>query len=77
MDQLKNKNVDGEIIKNWVKKISDDYFNKRLNNNKMDWQDFEKILDGQFWQYYLIREESITNINKALLILVMLSSLIR
>ena len=67
MDQLKNKNVDGEIIKNWVKKISDDYFNKRLNNNKMDWQDFEKILDGQFWQYYLIREESITNINKAVI----------
>ena len=67
MDQLKNKNVDGEIIKNWVKKISDDYFNKRLNNNKMDWQDFEKILDGQFWQYYLIREESITNINKVVI----------
>ena len=67
MDRLKNKNVDGEIIKNWVKKISDDYFNKRLNNNKMDWQDFEKILDGQFWQYYLIREESITNINKAVI----------
>jgi len=33
----------------------------------MDWQDFEKILDGQFWQYYLIREESITNINKVVI----------
>ena len=29
----------------------------------MDWHDFENILNGEFWKYYEVREESITNIN--------------
>ena len=63
LETLKQKNIDGEMIRNWVKKTTDDYFNQKTNKEVMNWSDFQSILDGEFWNYYLAREESITNIN--------------
>ena len=63
LETLKQKNIDGEMIRNWVKKTTDDYFNRKTNKEVMNWSDFQSILDGEFWNYYLAREESITNIN--------------
>ena len=63
LETLKQKNIDGEMIRNWVKKTTDAYFNQKTNKEVMNWSDFQSILDGEFWNYYLAREESITNIN--------------
>lgn len=67
LEALKQKSVDGEMIKNWVKETTNDYFNKNIKKEIMNWSDFENAIDGQFWKYYQIREESITNINKVVI----------
>ena len=33
LETLKQKNIDGEMIRNWVKKTTDDYFNHKSNKD--------------------------------------------
>lgn len=61
--KLKDKNIDGNLIRNWVKETTENYFNNKSQSKPMKWHDFENILNGEFWKYYEVREESITNIN--------------
>jgi len=61
--KVKDKNIDGNLIRNWVKETTENYFNNKSQSKPMKWNDFENILNGEFWKYYEVREESITNIN--------------
>lgn len=61
--KVKDKNIDGNLIRNWVKETTENYFNNKSQSKPMKWHDFENILNGEFWKYYEVREESITNIN--------------
>ena len=63
IEKLENKKIDGTFIRNWVKDTTEDYFNNKSQSKPMKWHDFENILKGEFWKYYEVREESITNIN--------------
>lgn len=63
MAELKQNSIDGEKIKKWIKNIISNFFNDKKSHNILDWNDFTKILDGNFLEYLKIREKSITDIN--------------
>ena len=62
--KLKEKNIDGNLIQSWVKETTKNYFNNNPESKPITWQEFKNILNGEFWKYYEIREDSITNINE-------------
>ena len=62
--KLKEKNVDGDLVQSWVKNTTKNYFNNKSLSEVISWEKFENILNGEFWKYYEIREDSITNINE-------------
>ena len=63
MEILKKNSIEGEKIKIWVKNIISRYFDNSNAHSILDWNEFEKILDGNFYEYLRIRENSITKIN--------------
>ena len=65
--KFKEKNVYGDLFQSCVKNTTKNYFNNKSLSEVISWEKFENILNGEFWKYYEIREDSITNINELII----------